>query len=103
MASVDPSMNCHLTKVKMTMKGKNPESLDSLSVRGSTIRYILLPDSLNLDTLLVDDVPKQKPGKPGTGKGKARGRGAGGAGGRGGGGGGGRGRSGGGGGGGGRR
>ncbi len=81
-SSVDPSMNCHLTHVKMVMKGKTPEALDSLSVRGSTIRYVILPDSINLDTLLVDDFPKQKVGKPGTGRGaKARGRGAGGRGG----------------------
>ena len=67
-ASVDPSMNCHLTRVKMTMKNRSPESLDSLSVRGSTIRYVILPDSINLDTLLVDDFPKRKIGKAGTGK-----------------------------------
>ncbi|MES2482114.1 MAG: small nuclear ribonucleoprotein Sm D1 [Pseudomonadota bacterium] len=67
-SSVDPSMNCHLTHVKMVMKGKTPEALDSLSVRGSTIRYVILPDSINLDTLLVDDFPKQKVGKPGTGR-----------------------------------
>lgn len=73
-ASVDPSMNCHLTRVKMTVKGKNPETLDSLSVRGSTIRYIILPDSLNLDTLLLDDMPK-KPNEPKPGKGRGRGRG----------------------------
>ena len=83
-ASVDPSMNCHLTRVKMTMKNKNPESLDSLSVRGSTIRYVILPDSINLDTLLVDDFPRRKVGQPGTGK-KAKGRGRGGGGGGGGG------------------
>ena len=88
-ASVDPSMNCHLTRVKMTVKGKNPESLDSLSIRGSTIRYIILPDSLNLDTLLLDDMPK-KANDPKPGKGRGRGRGGGrGGGGRGGGGGGG--------------
>lgn len=78
MSSVDPSMNCHLTKVKLTMKGKKPEQLDSLSVRGSTIRYVILPDSINLDTLLVDDFPKRAVGKPGTGKNaKGKGRGAG--------------------------
>ena len=41
----------------------------------------ILPDTLNLDTLLVDDGPKQKVGKPrldGKGKGKGRGRGKGG-------------------------
>lgn len=64
-SNVDPNMNCHLTRVKMTMKGKSAEALDSLSIRGSTIRYIILPDSVNLDTLLVDDAPKKKEGKGG--------------------------------------
>ena len=74
-------MNTHLKQVKLTLKGKNPTSLDHLSVRGNTIRYYILPDSLNLDTLLVDDTPKQ--GKPkakaapaaGLGRGRGRGRG----------------------------
>lgn len=59
-------MNTHLKAVKLTAKGKNPVSLDHLSVRGNMIRYYILPDSLNLDTLLVDiDKPKQRPLKPG--------------------------------------
>lgn len=59
------AMNTHLKSVKLTAKGKNPVSLDHLSIRGSTIRYYILPDSLNLDTLLVDiDKPKQRPLKP---------------------------------------
>ena len=64
---VDISMNTHLKNVKMTLKGKNPVSMDHLSVRGNNIRYYILPDSLNLDTLLVDDAPKIK-AKPGAGK-----------------------------------
>lgn len=63
-AGVDIAMNTHLKAVKLTAKGKNPVSLDHLSVRGNTIRYYILPDSLNLDTLLVDiDKPKQRPTK----------------------------------------
>ncbi|KAG7383290.1 Exosome component 3 [Phytophthora pseudosyringae] len=54
---VDISMNTHLKAVKMTVKGKNPVNLDSLSIRGNNIRYYILPDSLNLDTLLIDDTP----------------------------------------------
>lgn len=57
---VDVSMNTHLKVVKMTLKGKNPVNIDSLSIRGNNIRYFILPDSLNLDTLLVDDTPKPK-------------------------------------------
>lgn len=62
---VDVSMNTHLKSVKMTAKGKNPVNLETLSVRGNNIRYFILPDTLNLDTLLVDDTPKAKPKKEG--------------------------------------
>mmetsp|Transcript_8611 Transcript_8611/g.15932 ORF Transcript_8611/g.15932 Transcript_8611/m.15932 type:complete len:119 (+) Transcript_8611:21-377(+) len=83
---VDIAMNTHLKKVKVTKKGVKATHLEHLSVRGSTIRYVLLPDNLNLDTLLVDlDDPKQKPpknvgaagGAGGRGRGRGRGRGLG--------------------------
>mmetsp|Transcript_23785 Transcript_23785/g.33256 ORF Transcript_23785/g.33256 Transcript_23785/m.33256 type:complete len:115 (+) Transcript_23785:84-428(+) len=81
---VDATMNCHLKKVKVTVRGKNPVSYATLSVRGSTMRAWILPDSLNLDALLVDDTPKQKPtpvqpagGGRGTQRGIGRGRGRG--------------------------
>ena len=54
---VDASMNTYLRNVKSTPKGKNPVKHDFLSIRGNNIRYYILPDSLNLDTLLVDDTP----------------------------------------------
>jgi small nuclear ribonucleoprotein D1 len=58
-------MNTHLKAVKLMPKGRSPVNVDHMSVRGSTIRYFILPDSLNLDTLLVDiDQPKQRPLKP---------------------------------------
>ena len=50
---VDVSMNTFLRNVALTPKGKNQVKYDALSVRGSTIRYYILPDSLNLDALLV--------------------------------------------------
>ena len=34
---------------------------------GNNIRYFILPDSLPLDTLLVDDTPKAKPKRERTG------------------------------------
>ncbi len=55
---VDIRMNTTLANVKLTAKGKNPISLDHLTIRGNNIRYYLLPESLPLDTLLVDDIPK---------------------------------------------
>ena len=69
--SVDVSMNTHLKAVKMTVKNKEPQQLDSLSIRGNNIRYYILPDSLPLDTLLIDDAPRsQARGKRDGGKGK---------------------------------
>ena len=76
---VDVSMNTFLRNVALTPKGKNQVKYDALSVRGSTIRYYILPDSLNLDALLVDDGPKKKGGgdaarSVGRGRGRGRGR-----------------------------
>jgi len=90
-------MNTHLKTVKMTVRGGQPQQLDTLSIRGSNIRYVILPDScvrsrpcrpaeprrLPLDTLLVDDAPKPKKKKEaaqaarGRGRGGPRGRGRG--------------------------
>ncbi|BGP15579.1 Sm snRNP core protein Smd1 [Rhodosporidiobolus nylandii] len=57
---VDPSMNTHLKTVRMTVRGREPSALDSLAIRGNNVRYFILPDSLPLDTLLIDDAPKPK-------------------------------------------
>jgi small nuclear ribonucleoprotein D1 len=74
---VDMQMNTHLKTVKMTTRNREPVTLDSLSIRGNNIRYFVLPDSLPLDTLLVDDAPKPKNRKKEDARGRgARGRGA---------------------------
>lgn len=67
-AGVDISMNTHLKTVKLTLKNKNPVTLEHLSIRGNSIRYYILPDSLNLDTLLVEDAPRTRAKKPTAGK-----------------------------------
>ena len=54
------SMNTHLKTVKMTVRNREPQTLDSLSIRGNNVRYYILPDSLPLDTLLIDDAPKPR-------------------------------------------
>ena len=73
---VDMSMNTHLKKVRLTIRNRDPVQLDSLSIRGNTIRYYILPDSIPLDTLLIDDAPKPKKKKESErGKGRGRGRG----------------------------
>ena len=61
-SGVDIAMNTHLKSVKMTVKKRNPVSIEHLTIRGNTIRYFILPDGLPLDTLLIDDTPKVKPG-----------------------------------------
>ncbi|KAH7328828.1 hypothetical protein B0I35DRAFT_27977 [Stachybotrys elegans] len=84
-SSVTPQMNTALRTVKMTAKGQEPIQLETMNIRGSTIRYFILPDSLPLDTLLVDDAPKPKNkarkeadrGARGRGRGGGRGRGRG--------------------------
>ena len=57
---VDMHMNTHLKNIRMTIKNKDPMMMDSMCVRGSTIRFFILPDSLPLDTLLIDDSVKAK-------------------------------------------
>lgn len=52
--SVDPSMNTHLKAVKITVKNRNPQELDFLSVRGGTIRFYMLPESINVEHLLTN-------------------------------------------------
>lgn len=76
---VDVAMNTHLKAVKMTVKNRDPVQLETLSIRGNNIRYYILPDSLPLETLLIDDTPKAKAKKKeqsvGRGRGRGRGRG----------------------------
>ena len=57
---VDMSMNTHLKTVKLTVKNRDPISVDTITIRGNNIRYFILPDSLQLDTLLVEEATKSK-------------------------------------------
>uniref|UniRef100_A0A1A9VED0 Small nuclear ribonucleoprotein Sm D1 n=4 Tax=Glossina TaxID=7393 RepID=A0A1A9VED0_GLOAU len=74
---VDIAMNTHLKSVKMTIKNRDPVQLETLSIRGNNIRYFILPDSLPLETLLIDDTPKSKSKKKDTSRVGTRGRGRG--------------------------
>ncbi|CAD8072098.1 unnamed protein product [Paramecium primaurelia] len=63
---VDVRMNTHLSKVKLTLKGKNPVGLDQLTIRGNNIRYFHLSENLQIDNLLVDEsISKSKKVKAG--------------------------------------
>jgi small nuclear ribonucleoprotein D1 len=85
-AGVDVAMNTHLKKVKVIPRHREAIKADQMSIRGNKIRYFILPDTLNLDTLLVDlDHAKNKParvapggggrgGRGGRGRGRGRGR-----------------------------
>mmetsp|Transcript_9934 Transcript_9934/g.14637 ORF Transcript_9934/g.14637 Transcript_9934/m.14637 type:complete len:111 (+) Transcript_9934:108-440(+) len=68
---VDQAMNTHLKTVKMTVRGKNPINLEHLSVRGNNVRYVILPETLNVDNLLIDTTPIPKKKSRGGGSGRA--------------------------------
>lgn len=53
-------MNTFLKNVKMTVKDKDPINLDQLTLRGSSIRYVILPETIQLDALLVEEESKAK-------------------------------------------
>ena len=74
---VDVAMNTHLKAVKLQLKGRPAVQLDTLTVRGNNIRDFILPDSLPLETLLIDDTPKSKAKKKEAARAGARGRGRG--------------------------
>ena len=38
----DVAMNTHLKSVKMTIKNRDPVNLETLSVRGNNIRYVVI-------------------------------------------------------------
>merc|ERR1719464_1266019 len=76
-SGVDVAMNTHLKAVKMTLKNRDPVQLDQLSIRGNNIRYYILPDTLPLENLLIDEGPKKRTGMARGGRG-ARGGGRGG-------------------------
>merc|ERR1719316_1760535 len=79
--AIDTSMNTHVKQVKVTVKHKNPVNMNYLSIRGPNIRYVILPDNIDLNHLLIDDSPKQNPPKYPVGSFRGRGRGRGGGGG----------------------
>jgi len=65
-------MNVHLKAVKLTVKGRETIAMDHLTIRGNNIRYVILPESLPIETLLVDDAPKIRQKAAQAIKGKAK-------------------------------
>ena len=53
---VDVAMNTHLKTVKMTLKNRDPVNLETLSIRGNNIRYYILPETLPLVMMIIDQL-----------------------------------------------
>jgi len=60
MIGIDFGMNTHMKEVKVTVKGRKPVHVSNLSIRGTTIRYFILPENVNLDTLLAEASEKKR-------------------------------------------
>lgn len=60
MVYVDENMNTFLKHAKITMKGSNPTKAEEYMVRGSTIRYIILPESMNTSDVLKKAATRKK-------------------------------------------
>ena len=50
----DKSMNLYLKNVKKSLKKEKTVYFDSVSIRGSMVRYIILPNWINLDLILTE-------------------------------------------------
>jgi small nuclear ribonucleoprotein D1 len=61
--SVSPTMNINLKDVKMTVVNRQATVLEHMTIRGNQVRMVLLPDELNIDSILQDAVFKPKKSK----------------------------------------
>lgn len=59
--AVSPAMNIILTHAEV-LANETTQTVDSITLRGNTVRTVVLPDDLNLDAILSDAVfrPKKK-------------------------------------------
>ncbi|ODV79560.1 Sm-like ribonucleo protein [Suhomyces tanzawaensis NRRL Y-17324] len=58
--SSTPLMNLSLKNVKLIQPHQDPQLLQFINIRGNQIRQILLPDDLNIDSVLAKSVTKIK-------------------------------------------
>ncbi|PVH15494.1 uncharacterized protein CXQ87_003336 [Candidozyma duobushaemuli] len=66
--SCNPSMNITMKNIKLIQPHQDPQLMPFMNIRGNQIRQVLLPDDLNIDSLLAKSVVKPK--GPGAGPGK---------------------------------
>eukprot|EP00796_Vickermania_ingenoplastis_P010188 gene10188-7136_t len=60
---VDNQMNTYLRRAKITTKGANPTEAEEYMVRGSNIRYVILPESMNTYDVLKKAATNKRRGK----------------------------------------
>lgn len=66
--SCSPLMNLSMKNIKLIQQHQDPQLMQFMNIRGNQIRQILLPDDLNIDSLLAKSVVKIK--GPGAGPGR---------------------------------
>lgn len=57
---VSNTMNTTLKNARMTVVDREPVGLETVNIRGNTIRHYILPDELPLDALIANDGPKPR-------------------------------------------
>lgn len=58
--SCSPLMNLSMKNIKLIQPHQDPQLLQFISIRGSQIRQIILPDDLNIESVLAKSVVKIK-------------------------------------------
>lgn len=66
--SCSPTMNLSMKNIKLIQPHQDPQLMPFMNIRGNQIRQVLLPDDLNIESLLSKSVVKTK--GPGAGPGK---------------------------------
>lgn len=66
--SCTPTMNLSMKNIKLIQPHQDPQLMPFINIRGNQIRQVLLPDDLNIESLLAKSAVKMK--GPGAGPGK---------------------------------
>lgn len=66
--SCSPLMNLSMKNIKLIQPHQDPQLMQFMNIRGNQIRQILLPDDLNIESLLSRSTVKMKGSGAGPGK-----------------------------------
>lgn len=58
--SVSPAMNINMKDATMVIPNRDTTKLDHITIRGSQVRLVLLPDELDCDAILQDAAFRSK-------------------------------------------